>query len=295
MAAAAPLIATVLDPVDRSRLDAAAQGRFRPIHSETVQQAIRTVRERPVNAVLLAAHRMDRRELPGVASLVRGFPGIPTVAVVHGNSPDATARLLDLGACGVRRILDLGGRTGWHELRALLADPTTPAGSRILARVLPELDGATLQCRMFFEAAIRLAPSASTVRRLARRLGVSASTLTSRFFRARVPSPKRYLAATRLLYAAALLTAPGLSIADVAYRLEFSSPQSFGRHLRSTLGITAADFRRRVVFDVALEAFVARLIVAHRPGLLTLRPLDHGVADLGPRRDDRWAPDWARD
>jgi AraC-like DNA-binding protein len=295
MLASAPLIATVLNPADRSRLDAAAEGRFHPVHNDTVQQAIRTVRERPVNAVLLAADRMDPRELPGVASLVRGFPGVPTVAVVYGSSPDATARLLDLGACGVRRMLDLGGRTGWLELRTLLADPTTPVGSTILARVLPELEGATLQCRAFFEAVVRLAPSTSSVRLLARHLGVSASTLTSKFFRARVPSPKRYLAAIRLLYAAALLAAPGLAIADVAYRLEFSSPQSFGRHLRNVLGITPADFRRRVGFGAALEDFVARLIVAHRPSLLALRPLDHGVADLGPRRDDRRKPDWARD
>lgn len=295
MLATAPLIATVMDPADRWRLDAAAEGRYRPLHYDTVQQAIRTVRERPVNAVLLSASRMNRSELPGVASLVRGFPGVPTVAVVNGSSPDATVRLLELGACGVRRILDLRGRTGWYELDTLLADPATPVGSRILARVMPELEGATVQCGAFFEAVIRLAPSTSSVRLLSRHLGVSASTLTSKFFRARVPSPKRYLAATRLLYAAALLTAPGLSISDVAYRLEFSSPQSFGRHLRNILGITPADFRRRVGFDVALEDFVARLIVAYRPSLLALRPLDHGVADLGPRRDDRREPDWARD
>jgi AraC-like DNA-binding protein len=295
MAATAPLIATVLDPADRSRLDVAAEGRFFPLHNDTVREAIRAVRERPVNVVLLAASRMDRRELPGVASLVSGFPGVPTVAVVSGSSPDVTARLLDLGACGVRRILDLNGRAGWHELRALLGDPTTPVGSRILARVLPELEGATPQCRAFFEAVVRLAPSTTTVRALSRHLGMSASTLMSKFFRAQVPSPKRYLATIRLLYAAAMLTAPGLSIADVAYRLEFSSPQSFGRHLRTALGITAADFRRRVGFGDALEDFVARLIVAYRPSLLTLRPLDHGVADLGPRGDDRWERGWARD
>jgi len=283
MTAVAPLIATVLDPADRSRLDAAAQGRFRPLHADSVREVIRVVREGPINAVLLSAGRMDRSELQGVPKLVYGFPGVPTVAVVSGHSADATARLLDLGACGVRRILDLNNRAGWQELRALLGDPTTGVACAILARVMPELDGVPLQCRTFFEATIRAAPSITTVRALAQRLGVSSSTLMSKFFRARLPSPKRYLAAIRLLYAAALLAAPGLSIADVAYRLEFSSPQSFGRHLRSVLGITAVDFRCRVGFDAALEEFVARLIVPYRGSLRALRPLNHGVADLGPR------------
>ena len=63
----------------------------------------------------------------------------------------------------------------------------------------------------------------------------------SRFLRAALPSPKRYLAATRLLYAAALLEIPGFSVADAAYRLEYSSPQSFGRHVRAILGATASE------------------------------------------------------
>ena len=283
MKPSAPLVATVLEPGDRARLDAAAQGRFLSLHTNSVRDVIRVVREGPVHAVLLSASRMDRREMQGVPQLVYGFPSVPTVAVMSRHSPDATARLLELGACGVRRILDLNDRAGWQELRALLGDPTTRVTCAILSRVMPELDGAPIQCRTFFEATIRAAPSTTTVRALARRLGVSSSTLMSKFFRARLPSPKRYLAGVRLVYAAALLAAPGLSIADVAYRLEFSSPQSFGRHLRSVLGITAVDFRRRVGFDTALEEFVARLVVPYREGLRTLRPLTQGVADLGPR------------
>ena len=67
----------------------------------------------------------------------------------------------------------------------------------------------------------------------------------SRFTRAGLPSPKTYLAAVRLLYAAQYFESDGLSIADVAYRLECSSPQSFGRHLRSMLGITAGAVKLR--------------------------------------------------
>ena len=281
MTMTAPLVAAVLDPQERPYLDAAAQGRFRPVHADTVTQAIRAVRERPINTVLLSARQVDSSQLAGVSALIRGFPSVATVAVLSRYSADVTARLLDLGACGVRQVLDLNARDSWLELRTLLRDPTTPTAARIRGRVMPELYGATPACRVFFDATIRLGPSTATVRALADRIGVSASTLMSRFFRAHLPSPKRYLAAVRLLYAAGLLSAPGLSIADVAYRLEYSSPQSFGRHLRSVFGITAAAFRQRHDLDSALGDFVARLIVPYRPTFQTFHPLNYGVTDSG--------------
>jgi AraC-like DNA-binding protein len=103
----------------------------------------------------------------------------------------------------------------------------------------------------------------------------------SRFFRAGLPSPKRYLGAVRLVNAAGLLETPGFSIADVAYRLEYSSPQSFGRHLRTELGVTAAEFRNRFSFETSLDDFVARLIIPYRQSFRQFRPLEDGVADLG--------------
>ena len=39
-------------------------------------------------------------------------------------------------------------------------------------------------------------------------------------------------------------------MADVAYRLEYSSPQSFGRHLRAMLGVTALEFRLYEIAEV---------------------------------------------
>ena len=275
------VVATVLHPQERPRLDAAVQGRFRSLHSETIGEAIRAVRERPVNAVLLSPRWVGSTQMAGVASLVQGFPGVPTVAVLSHHDGESSERLLELGACGVRRAVDLSGRDGWRELRALVEDPASPTGSSILARTIPALGAPSPDCQYFFESLIRLAPGVTTVRKLARRLRVTPSTLMSRFFRANMPSPKRYLAAVRLVYAAGLLETPGLSIADVSYRLEYSSPQSFGRHLRTALGVTAAEFRKRFSFEAALDDFVARLIVPYRQCFRQFRPLEHGVTDLG--------------
>jgi AraC-like DNA-binding protein len=103
----------------------------------------------------------------------------------------------------------------------------------------------------------------------------------SRFFRAGVPSPKRYLAAVRVVYAAWYLEEPARSVADVAYVLEYSSPQSFGRHLRTVLGVTAVEFRRRFPFQTALEDFLVRLVLPNRSRFRTFRPFANGVRDLG--------------
>jgi len=116
---------------------------------------------------------------------------------------------------------------------------------------------------------------------LARELQLVPSTLMARFWRAGLPSPKTYLAHTRLLHAAWLLRSEGYSIADVAHRLEYSSPQSFGRHLRVLLRMTAGEFRRRLPFGEALTRFRATLLTPFRDRLLTFHPLgtmpgDHG-------------------
>jgi AraC-like DNA-binding protein len=134
--------------------------------------------------------------------------------------------------------------------------------------------------RAFFEAVARLAPVLSTVRRLARHLRICSSTLMSRFYRAGLPSPKTYLAGMRLVHAASLFSNPGLSVADVAYRLDYSSPQSFGRHLKAMLGVTAGEFRRRFPFEVSLERYVDLLITPYRETLRAFCPLNAGLWDL---------------
>jgi AraC-like DNA-binding protein len=103
----------------------------------------------------------------------------------------------------------------------------------------------------------------------------------SRFARAGLPSPKNYLAAIRLLHAAYLFQTAGLSVADVSYRLEYSSPQSFGRHLRAMLGLTALEFRRRFPFPVALARFVELMVNPYVAIWRSFHPVAAGSWDGG--------------
>lgn len=249
------------------------------LHQDSIPDAIRTVREHAVAAVLLSVSRCQDEQLPDLDRLVQGFPAIPTVAVVTG--PGHSEALLRLGARGVREVVDISAPEGWRRLRAFVEAPGTPAVARIQGPVVTALADAPPDARIFFEALIRCAPHHVTVRHLARTLHLPPSTLVSRFQRAGLPSPKSYLAALRLLHAALLLEEEGRSVADVAYRLEYSSPQSFGRHIRAMLGVTASEFRRRLPFPVALDRFIALMIAPYRAAFRTFHPLLSGGLDSG--------------
>lgn len=274
-------LATLVEPQDRRRLDAAGHGRFSAQHVTSLRQVVRVVRERAVDAVLVSPSCMDADQLRVVGQLVRRFPGVPTVAVVSRYDLESSERLLELGACGVRHALDLSRRDGWQRLRALLTHPTAPVAGAILARLMPALGEPTPGVRVFFQVLARVAPRTPSARSLARRLNVPCSTLVSRFLRTGLPSPKRYLGTMRLVHAANLFESGALSVTDVAHRLEFSSPQSLGRHLRNVMGVTATEFRRRYRFRAMLQEFIARLIVPFRSLFLTFHPLGDGVGDLG--------------
>jgi AraC-like DNA-binding protein len=269
-------VAAVLLPGERLRVDAAGNGCFAVVHRDSVPDAVRTVRERTVDAVLVSVHRCPPEQVEAVSHLVREFPGIPTVALVSQHDPGATEMLLRLGASGVRQVVDVTSPAGWNRLRLVVGQPATRAVARIQAPILAALADAPPDARLFLEALIRLAPETATVTALAERLFVRPSTLMSRFARAGLPSPKNYLAAVRLLHAAYLFQAAGLSVADVAYRLEYSSPQSFGRHLRAMLGITAVEFRRRFPFAIAQERFVELMIEPYREVWRTFHPVAVG-------------------
>ncbi len=275
-------VCTVLPPPERPRIDAAGDGCFTTLHANSFRDALRAARRKRVDALVLSVHTCRGDELPGVARFVREFPAIPAVALVSRHDREATETLLRLGATGVRTAVDCTEAAGWRRLRDLLGHPASPVAARILARVVPALGDAAGDLCVFFEALARLAPVLSTVRRLARHLRICPSTLMSRFYRAGLPSPKTYLAGMRLLHAAYLFLNPGLSVGDVAYRLDYSSPQSFGRHLKAMLGVTAGEFRRRFPFDVSLERYVDLLITPYRERLRAFYPLTAGLWDQGP-------------
>jgi AraC-like DNA-binding protein len=271
-ALSAPII-TVLDPEERPRVDAAGAGLYRAIHRETIADALEDLKRRRVSAVLLSVVRCGREFDRRTATVVREFPSVPTVALL-GEALASAESLLNLGNAGVTRIVDIRVPAGWNRLRQIIGSEARREADRLaLDAIHRELGEMSPDCYAFFEALFVESERVRTIRELALRLGVLPSTLMSRFFRAGLPSPKRFRAFARLLRASRLFEDAGHSIADVANALEYSSPQSFGRHVRTVLGLTAGAFRREMRTAVMLERLLHDLVRPHRAAFRTLQPL----------------------
>jgi AraC-like DNA-binding protein len=266
-------VTTILDPNERARVDAAGVGVYRALHRDSLDDVFRDLRERPIGAVLVSVCRCPERDASRIATLVREFPRIPAVALLSQVEQQTPRMVLALGRSGVRTIVDVRQPMGWRELRAVLVEGRSDDIQRLaLARIAADLPAAPADCQQFFELLFR-PRAAGTIRALAKALGILPSTLMSRFFRARLPAPKRYLAMARLVRAARLLENPGLSVASVANHLDYSSPQSFGRHVRTMLQLTAVEFRERYDGEGMLQRFRAELVLPYVPVLCAFSPL----------------------
>jgi AraC-like DNA-binding protein len=267
-------IATMLTPSERTRVDAAGEGSYHALHRDSVAELVQDLKTNRASAVVVSVTRCDQRARAGVAALVREFPRVPTVALLTQLDRSTPHAMLSLGTTGVRQLVDVREAEGWREFRNYLASARGEEIQRqAISQLAFDLSAVPQDCWRFFEALFLAPPRVATVRLLARRLDVLPSTLMSRFFRARLPAPKQYLASARLVRAARLFENPGFSIANVANHLDYSSPQSFGRHVRTIMRMTAVEFRDQFDGEGMLQHFRETLVLPHLDRLRELRPL----------------------
>ena len=280
-----PPIATLITEAERTQVDAIGEGYYQALHRETVDDVIQDLKSRQIQAVLVSVNCAGAHAAR-VASLVREFPRVPAVALLSEFEAKTPHAVLALGHSGIRRLVDVRAANGWRELRRALMADVIQSGQRLaLGQLAIDLMGTSTDCLKFFETLFTCSPRVGNVRLLARHLQVLPSTMMSRFFRAGVPTPKQYLAMARLVRAAWLFENAGFSIANVAYHLEYSSPQSFGRHIRGLLDITAGDFRSRYDGAGMFERFRCELVLPYIESLCELHPLTAppGWMLIGPR------------
>lgn len=267
-------VTTVLEPGERAEVDRAGAGLYRTMHRESVAEVLLDLRVRRVSAVLLSASRCPPNELPRAMRVVREFPRIPAVVLVSRHGRATPSDLLALGNCGVQHLIDVRTPDGWGRLREKLATNTIHERDEYAkGELMRDLEGASPDTIKFFEALFAGYSGTRTVRDLAKALGALPSTMVSRFYRSGLPAPKRYLAWAGLVRAARLLENPGLSIADVSNHLDHSSPQSFARHVRTFLGVSAGEFRRSFTGSSMMRRFREELVIPYRAGLMSLSPL----------------------
>lgn len=272
-------VATMLLPAERSRVDAAGEGFYRTFHRDSIDDLISDLRAQRVSAVLVSVTRCGvEDDATQFGRIIREFPRVPAVALLTQFEVGTPRAVLTLGQSGIRSLVDVRQPNGWRELReVLMRDRTRDIEKIALAQLSLDLVGAPDDCWTFFETIFQPGLRTSTIRMLADELRVVPSTLMSRFFRAQLPAPKRYLAMARLTHAAQVFENPGLSVANVANHLEYSSPQSFGRHVRTLLSMTALEFRQRYDGEGMLHRFREELILPFVGTLRRFSPLSEGL------------------
>ena len=266
-------VSTILTPLERARVDAAAQGLCDALHRESLDEVLSDLREQKANLVLISVTRYGPQNSSRVAAMVREFPRVPAVALLTETQNSTPHTTLVLGQLGIRTLVDARMPAGWQALRSLLASQGSSDLQRsALTQISLDLPDVSKDCWHFFELLFDSSPKISTVRQLAQHLNILPSTLMSRFFRARLPAPKRYLSLARLIRAARLFENPGLSVARVANHLDYSSPQSFGRHVRTMMKMSPVKFRSTYDGQGMLQYFRRELVLPYTEVLCTFRP-----------------------
>jgi len=266
-------VSTILTPLERARVDAAAQGLCDPLHRESIDEVLSDLRQQRANLVLISVTRYGPQSSSRVATMVREFPRVPAVALLTETQNSTPHMTLALGQLGIRTLVDARIPAGWQTLRNLLATQGSADLQRsALTQISFDLPGVSRDCWRFFELLFDTSPRISTVRQLARHLNILPSTLMSRFFRAKLPAPKRYLSLARLIRAARLFENPGLSVARVANHLDYSSPQSFGRHVRTVMRMSPVRFRATYDGQGMLQYFRTELVLPYVDVLCAFRP-----------------------
>jgi AraC-like DNA-binding protein len=266
-------VSTILTPLERSRVDAAAQGLCDALHRESLEEILSDLRQQKAKLVLISVTRYGSQNSSRVAAMVREFPRVPTVALLTETQSSTPHSTLALGQLGIRTLVDARLPAGWQTLRNILATQGSSDLQRsALNQISLDLPGVSDDCWRFIELLFEPSPKISTVRQLARHLNILPSTLMSRFFRAKLPAPKRYLSLARLIRAARLFENPGLSVARVANHLDYSSPQSFGRHVRTIMKMSPVKFRSTYDGQGMLQLFRTELILPYADVLCSFRP-----------------------
>ena len=260
-----PTIVTLLEPRWRLKLATATRGECSCVHADTFADAGRAIRAGRVNAVVVGAGMAKAAGPANVAAFVAECAGIQTVAAVTGWNGDSEHGLLSLGRCGVSDAIDLSAAGGSEALLGLIGEPNYRVQMQIIRAIAKSIGRGRDEAREFLETVVRLAPNTRSMAELIDKTGFGMrGTLSERWSRSSLPSVRRYLAETRLLYALAILEAPGGSIKKVVARLGYSSRGAFSSSVRSLMRMTVSDWRKHYTLERMIARYCSELVASCR-------------------------------
>lgn len=146
---------------------------------------------------------------------------------------------LEMGRRAVEIILRRhkeGSGAGDPQVEQVGVELVARASSRLKLLRDPQISQVVEYLHGHYHEPLRLAE-------LARKMGMSRTTLVERFRRAVGESPMRYLARHRMERARYFLVETPLNISEIAYRLGFDTPEYFTRAFRRNFGVSPSGYR----------------------------------------------------
>jgi AraC-like DNA-binding protein len=264
-------------PRERATLQASLAGRVQTIAIDDLSAAYQVLATGQAHGILASSARLDERSTPQLTRLRCAFPHLPLVGLVTQETVEGVVlRVATLGRLGADPVVDLrGGTSGWAQLSAAADRLPTPVVLRGVAVVQETLGGtATRGWLRFIETIFR--GDVTMVRDIARRNGISASTLMSRFGRVGLPSPRKYVEMGFVARFAHLCESTTWSVTAIANAINASSAQALGRTFRRLTGLTPVHWRRQYGLASALGDFRSRFIEPYRDVLDSFDPFRVG-------------------
>jgi len=148
---------------------------------------------------------------------------------------NAAAVPLTLGQRGIRHVVCAGYDDSTEQLRQVLVEEARSVSQQLLEQLAWALAPLPRELRWVLEEVLRAPAALQTVQQVATRARVDRGTFERWFTRVGLPSPRRVLAAARVLYAHWLLQDPGFTVADVAQQLGYSRAKTLQLHARTYL------------------------------------------------------------
>src|SRR6266545_3673308 len=251
------LVLAAVSDIQYQRLRGAVAPRFTLARATTWDDALETIRVRPVEIAVVDPMLGGARGQE-VERLRVLFPSLPLILYTPMMTPELAPVLLVMGKCGISQVVL--SRTEDHpdRLRDLLsAEALHAASHRLLDQLTTALAPLPPELRWVLEDAMRSPGAVQTIQQVAARARVDRGTCARWFARAGLPSPRHFLAAARVLYAHRLLQDPGFTIEDVAERLGYAQVKTLQQHARTYLGLTAGEMRLSLSPDEATRHIVS--------------------------------------
>jgi len=245
------LVLAAVPDIQHHKLRRAVSVRFAVVHARSWDAVLTTIRTRPVEIAVVDPLLSGEPRGQEIERLRVLFPSLPLI-LYTALTPQVAAVLLGLGQRGIRHVVFARFDDHAQRLREVVQSEEIHAASRqLLVQLASALTPLPRELRWVLEEALQTPGEVQTIQQVAARARVDRGTCARWFARAGLPSPRHFLAATRVLYAHRLLQDPGFTIEDVAERLGYAQAKTLQQHARTYLGLTAGEMRLSLTPDAA--------------------------------------------